>query len=59
MLFSTVDEVTLSSSEYSAIEGDVEVSITLMRSGDLYDDIIIPFRAHAITGATNAATRKL
>ena len=52
-----MDEVTLDASEYSQVEGGGAVEITLLRSGDLLDDVIVPFRAHSITGATNAATR--
>ena len=54
--FSAVDEVTLSAAEYSAIEGDPTVDITLLRSGELLDDILVPFRTF-VFDFENAAIR--
>ena len=54
-----MDTVTLDESGYSVIEGSEVVTITLTRSGDLLNDITIPFRAHAIPDANNAAIRKI
>ena len=50
--------VTLSRSEYSVEEGSGEVVITLDRSGDLLDGIIVLFVAGEIPGATSPAIGK-
>ena len=54
-----MDTVTLDGSGYSGNEGSEVVTITVTRSGDLLDNITVPFRAHAIPDATNAAIRKI
>ena len=57
-LLYTVDTVTLDESGYSGKEGNEVVTITVTRSGDLLNDITIPFRARAVPDAVNAAIRK-
>ena len=58
-LLHTVDTVTLNRLGYSGNEGSEVVTITVTRSGDLLDNTTVPFRAHAIPDATNAAIRKI
>ena len=50
-----MDTVTLNASGYSEEEGSEVVTITVTRSGDLLDNITVPFRAQNISDATNAA----
>lgn len=57
-LSNTVDMVTIDASEYRVHEASEVVNITLSRTGDLLDDIIIPFRAHHIPDMANSAIRE-
>ena len=54
-----VDRVTIDALEYIVPEGHEEANIMLTRMGNMSGDIIIPFRAHAISDATNPAIREL
>ena len=54
---SSVDSVSLSSSEYMLDEGSEEVIITINRSGDLLDDIIILFVARESQEDNNTGKR--
>ena len=54
-----MDTVTLNRLGCSEYEGSEVVTITVTRSGDLLDNITVPFRAHAIPDAANAAIRKI
>ena len=53
----TVDTVTLNGLGYSGNKANEVVTITVTRSGDLLDNITVPFRAQAIPDAANAAIR--
>ena len=54
-----MDTVTIAATEYSVPEGSGQANITLVRTGDMLDDIMIPFRAHALPDAANPAIREL
>ena len=53
-----MDYVTINSSEYRVQESSERVSIVLSRRGDMLNDLVVPFRAHTLSGVDNPALRK-